>query len=165
MNQKTKLAAALVMAGSVSMAQAALYNVSANFFDGGIQAQTHRIHWQFRLGRKHRHSKQFYRFVVRIYVGVGRKCQQFKDKKGGLVTAGDYKDQVYAKPGGYSAGDAPLLNLTHQLASSESGNLVTVSTFLQNSTDVVKGGGYDVVSTNNAITYGNKNAFFSLVFG
>ena len=37
---KIKLAAALVMAGSVSMAQAALYNVSANFFDGGIQGQT-----------------------------------------------------------------------------------------------------------------------------
>jgi hypothetical protein len=66
--------------------------------------------------------------------------------------------------GTYTTDQAPLLNLTNQLASSTSGNLVTVSTFLQNNTNVVAGGGYDVVTTNNAMTYGNNNAFFTLVF-
>ena len=55
-----------------------------------------------------------------------------------------YSQNVYAKPGGYAANDAPLLNLTHQLATSTAGNLVTVSTFLKNSTNVVMGGGYNV---------------------
>ena len=35
---------------------------------------------------------------------------------------------------------------------------------MQNSTDVVTPSGYDVVSTNNATTSGNNNAFFTLVF-
>ena len=80
----------------------------------------------------------------------------------GSVIGSGYLANVYNKT--YANNEAPLLNLTNQLASSTAGDLVTVSTFLQNSTDVVTGGGYDVVSANNAITYGNKNAFFTLVF-
>jgi hypothetical protein len=79
------------------------------------------------------------------------------------MSAGNWQGDVYGL-GTYNTNEAPLLNLTHQLASSISGNLVTVTTFLKNSTDVVAGGGYDVITGDNAMTYGNNNAFFTLTF-
>ena len=167
MNLKTKLAAALVMAGSVSMAQAALYNVSANFTDGGIQGQTQftgSFDWNGTTVSNFTGllSESMWAWDATLNSGNGA----FKAKNGmntGATPIGS-GNLAYVYNQGYGAGAAPLLNLTHQLASSTAGNLVTVSTFLQNSTDVVTGGGYDVVSTNNATKYGNNNAFFTLVF-
>ena len=76
-------------------------------------------------------------------------------------------------------GSFPLMNLTFQLGGTQiSGNTVTASVFLKNTTDVYRGGGFDGVSSE-FVMYGggvgsllpvipgetpNENAFFTLVF-
>lgn len=75
-------------------------------------------------------------------------------------------------------GGFPLMSLTYQLGgTSISGNIVSASVFLRNSTDVYRGGGYDGMASE-FIKYGggitwapkisgetpNENAFFTLVF-
>jgi hypothetical protein len=73
----------------------------------------------------------------------------------------------------------PLMNLTYQLdGTSISGDIVTASVFLKNTTDVYRGGGYDGAASE-FLKYGgkfgsdyplisgevpNQNAFFTLVF-
>jgi hypothetical protein len=165
MNLKSKLAAAVLMISSASMAQASTYNVSATFDDGGMQAQT-----------VFNGSFNWDGSTVSNFTGLLSESMWGwnSSRSGGVfdsngtaangMSAAGYQGNVYAKPGGYMDNEAPLLNLNYQLASSTSGNLVTVSTFLQNSTDVVDGGGFDVVSTDNAMKFGNNNAFFTLVF-
>lgn len=177
MNLKTKLAASLVLAASASVAQASTYNVAAVFSDGGMQNQTTfngSFDWD---GTKVSNfsgllSESMWGWnPTRAWTGPGGTSGTGVFDSNGTAAGGmsainttkNYQGDV-ANLGTYNTNDAPLLNLTHQLATSTSGNLVTVSTFLQNNTDVVAGGGYDVVTTNNAMTFGNNNAFFTLVF-
>ncbi|WP_404361145.1 hypothetical protein [Methylotuvimicrobium sp. KM1] len=166
MNLKTKMAASLILAASASMAQAATYNVSAVFTDGGVQEVTvfdGNFDWDGST------VSNFSGFLSEsMFAWNGTEFDSNGTAAGGMNAAG-YTDEVWAKPGGYADNEAPLLHLTNQLASSTSGNLVTVSTFLQNSTDVVNGGGYEVIG--NPMAYGtfdgnqrNDNAFFTLVF-
>jgi hypothetical protein len=160
------LATSVLLIANVTMTQAATsYNVSATFSDGGIQGQT------LFNGSFDWNGSSVTNFSGLLSESMWGWNATSNDFKVGTKTAGPaYTGNVYAKPGGYSANEAPLLNLTHQLASSTSGGLVTVSTFLQNSTDVVSGGGY-YVEGGNAMAYGypnnairNNNAFFTLVF-
>jgi hypothetical protein len=174
MNRRTKLAAAIALACCATLAQATTYDVSAVFYDGGVQGVTTfdgSFDWNSSTG------------TVSNFTGMLSESMWAWDTAKGTFTVGNngvgmkatgYTGEVYSKA--YTENQAPLLNLTYQLASSTSGNLVTVSTFLQNNTDVVSGGGYDVVSTDNAMAYGwngplasdhtsrNYNGFFTLVF-
>jgi hypothetical protein len=163
------LAVSLLMFAGAPSVQANTYAVSANFSDGGIQGQT-----------LFNGSFDWNGTSVTNFTGLLSESMwswngtAFGNKKGG--TAGSqYLGDVYAKS--YSTGDAPLLNLTNQLSSSTNGNLVTVTTFLKNSTDVVDGGGYNVNTSNGGSSYAlgynggvnpdnaarNNNAFFTLV--
>ncbi|AEG02578.1 hypothetical protein [Methylomonas methanica] len=167
MNLKSKLAAAMVLAANVSMAQAATYNVSAAFTDGGVQGQTvfnGSFDWDGST------VSNFSGLLSESMFGWNGTAFDSNGSAAGGMNGAAYSTNVFAQPGGYALNEAPLLNLTNQLASSTSGSLVTVSTFLQNSTDVVTGGGYDVTAT--PMAYGtmgdgnsrNYNAFFTLVF-
>ncbi len=159
-NLKTKLGASLLLAASASMAHATTYDVSAVFSDGGIQGVT-----QFN-GSFDWNGTSVSNFTGLLSESMYGWNGSYFDSNGtaaGGVNAAAYSGNVYAKPGGYANNEAPLLNLTNQLASSTSGGLVTVSAFLQNSTDVVSGGGYNVTG-GNAMTFGNNNAFFTLTF-
>jgi hypothetical protein len=159
------LAVSLLMFAGAPGVQANTYAVSASFSDGGIQGKT-LFNGSFDWNGSS--VTNFSGLLSESMWGWNATSNNFTM---GTLTAGSaYTGNVYAKPGGYSANEAPLLNLTHQLASSTSGGLVTVSTFLQNSTDVVAGGGY-YVEGGNAMAYGNpdnatrnNNAFFTLVF-
>jgi hypothetical protein len=157
---KSKLGATLLLAASASMAQAATYNFSATFADGGMQNQTvfnGSFDWN---GIS---VSNFSGLLSESMFGWNGSAFDTNGTTAGGMNGAAYSQDVYAKPGGYAANDAPLLNLTHQLASSTAGNLVTVSTFLKPTTDVVAGGGYNVTNGSSA-TFGNKNAFFTLVF-
>lgn len=62
----------------------------------------------------------------------------------------------------------PLMHLNYQLAQGVTGNIVTASVFLENTTDVFSGGGYE---TGGEVFYGyrdgnirNYNAYFTFVF-
>ncbi|MCK9607318.1 MAG: hypothetical protein M0R33_12825 [Methylomonas sp.] len=167
MNLKTRLSAAIVLATSASMAQASVYNVSATFTDGGMQGETvfnGSFDWDGTT------VSNFSGLLSESMFGWNGTAFDSNGSSAGGMNGAAYSTNVYAKPGGYALNDAPLLNLTHQLVSSTSGNLVTVTSFLQNSTDVVTGGGYDVTVT--PMAYGtmgdgnirNYNAFFTLVF-
>ena len=161
------ITALLLTMANASMAQASVYNVSATFDDGGMQAQTV-FNGSFNWDGTGTVSNFKGLLSESMFGWSGSRFDSNGTGSGGMnagsVIGSGYLANVYNKPGGYANNEAPLLNLTNQLASSTAGNLVTVSTFLQNSTNVVTGGGYDVVSANNAMTYGNKNAFFTLVF-
>lgn len=161
MNLKTKLAAALVLAASASMAQATTYNVSAEFSDGGMQ---HKTVFNGSFDWDGSSVTNFSGLLSESMFGWNGTAFDTNGTNAGGMNAASYSSNVYAKPGGYAANDAPLLNLTHQLATSASGNLVTVSTFLQNSTDVVSGGGYNVIGNSMRPMMANNNAFFTLVF-
>lgn len=162
MNLKTKLAAAALMIGSVSIAQATTYEVNANFSDGGVQGET-----------LFNGSFDWDGTSVTNFTGLLSEAMWGYDSAGDMGagfymngTAGGMHEManggaVYAKPGGYMDNEAPLLELTNQLASSTAGGLVTTSIFLENSTDVFSGGGY---ASGGVMTDGSLNAFFTLVF-
>lgn len=163
---KSKLGATLLLAASASMAQAATYKVDAVFADGGMQNQTvfnGSFNWDGTTvsGFSGLLSESMYGWNGSAFDSNGTAT-------GMAANAANYSQNVYSNPAGYANNEAPLLNLTHQLDTQTNGNLVTVSTFLQNSTDVVMGGGYNVTG-GNAMAFGfdnqanrNNNAFFSL---
>jgi hypothetical protein len=177
MKRLMAIGAALAMFAGAQSAQATTYDVSARFFDGGIQAQT------LFSGSFSWDGNSVSNFTGDLTTSMwawDTTANNFKNKKGGFMDA-QYLDLAYNCPGdvctGYAQGDPAKLHLTYQLASSVSGDYVTVTTFRVNSTDVVAGGGYDVWGTNattdpnNAYAYGNpdqaarnNNAFFTLVF-
>lgn len=168
-------AAVAMLAGAP--VQATTYDVSARFFDGGIQGQTlfnGSFDWDGTT------VSNFEGLLSSSMWAWDSAANNFKNKKGGFMDA-QYLDLANNCPGdvctGYAQGESPWLNLGYQLASSVSGDYVTVTTFKVNSTDVVAGGGYDVWGTNattdpnNAYAFGmpdqnarNNNAFFTLVF-
>ncbi len=179
---KNKFRKSMAALGVISLfagapAQAATYDVSAVFHDGGIQAQTlfnGSFDWDGTT------VSSFQGLLSTSMWAWDSAASNFKNKKNMYMDA-QYLDLANNCPGdvctGYAQGDPALLNLSYQLATSVSGDYVTVTTFKINSTDVVKGGGYDVWGTdpvsdpNNARAYGepdqnarNNNAFFTLVF-
>lgn len=176
MNLKTKLGASVLLAASASMAQASTYDVSAVFSDGGMQSETvfnGSFNWDGTNVTNFTGllSESMWGWNgTRSWTGPGGTSGTGVFDSNGTSAGGmsainataDYQGYVNGL-GTYNTDDAPMLNLTHQLATSTSGNLVTVSTFLQNNTDVVAGGGYDVANGDNAMTFGNNNAFFTLV--
>jgi len=175
-NSLALLGAVSLFAGA-SVAQATTYDVSARFYDGGIQGQTlfnGSFDWNGTT------VSNFQGLLSTSMWSWDTTASNFKNKKGGWMDT-QYLDLANNCPGdvctGYAQGDPGWLNLSYQLASSVSGDYVTVTAFKINSTDVVKGGGYDVWGTdatldpNNARAYGeadqsarNNNAFFTLVF-
>lgn len=176
MNLKSKLAAAFVLSASATMAQASTYNVSAVFSDGGMQNETTfngSFDWDGTNVSNFSGllSESMWGWnPTRNWTGPGGTSGTGVFDSNGTATGGmaainataNYQGDIYGL-GTYNTNDAPLLNLTYQLATSTSGNLVTVTTFLKNTTDVVSGGGY-YVEGDNALTFGNNNAFFTLVF-
>lgn len=190
MKLKSKLAAAIVLVASASMAQAATYNVTGVFGDGGMQDETvftGTFDWD---GSS---VTNFSGFLSQSMWGWNSAISAF-DSNGtagggmssigngmmGTVAGVDYADKVWAKPGGYADNEAPLLALSNQLASTTSGGLVTTSVFLNagdtnvytNDGTVAGGGNYttgnDVpfgdIAGNSGNTNQNFNAYFTLVF-
>ena len=74
MNQKTKLAWRCYWPAAFPWRRPLSITCLQGLVTVACKLQTHRIHWQFRLGRKHRHSKQFYGFAVRIHVWRGTEA-------------------------------------------------------------------------------------------
>ncbi|MDD2760416.1 MAG: hypothetical protein PHH11_08985, partial [Methylomonas sp.] len=114
MKLNIKLAASLLLAGGVSMAHATSYNVNAVFTDGGMQGLTlfdGSFDWD---GTS---VSNFSGLLSESMWGWNTKLNLFRDKgmQIGFVAPAEYSGNVYAKPGGYGANDAQLLNLTHQL--------------------------------------------------
>ncbi|NJD07871.1 MAG: hypothetical protein FIA97_15465 [Methylococcaceae bacterium] len=183
MNLQTKLAAAIVMTIGASMAQATTYNVSAVFFDGGVQGVTTfkgSFDWNGSTVSNFNGMLSESMFAWRDNdLGTGK---HWWDPLSNFNVNNTYINDIYDSNnalGTYHNGDAPLLHLTFDnlVPTSISGNQVTAMTFLKNSTNVVMGGGYDVWGTdpdidpNNAMAYGmptqtarNNNGFFTLVF-
>lgn len=186
MKLKTKLAAVALLAGSVSIAQATTYNVSANFSDGGIQGETNfngTFDWDGSAVTNFSGflSQSMWSWDSTLMMGSG----DFKNmggmsalmmESGQGLTPGTAYENLYSTA--YMDGDAPLVNLTHQIASVASGGMVTTSVFLQDNgmggadTNVIRDGGYNVADpVNGGTKYGffdgntaNQNAFFTLVF-
>lgn len=166
MKQKTRFASALLLAACSSLAQATTYDVSATFSDGGIQGMT-TFTGSFDWNAS---TDTLSNFTGMLSESMYQECTSLGGFSSSATCAASakspvpsqYLTNVYSQA--YANGQAPVLSLTHDLATSMSGNLVTATVFLQNSTNAVSGGGYDVVSTDNATTYGNSNAFFTLVF-
>lgn len=178
LNKSLVLIGALSLFAGASVAQAATYDVSARFTDGGIQGETlfnGSFDWDGAT------VSNFQGLLsTSMWAWDGSTSNNFKNKKNGLMDA-QYLDLANNCPGdvctGYAAGEPAWLNLGYQLATSVSGDYVTVTTFRVNSTDVVAGGGYNVVGNTNAFGYDstklpaeqdqalrNNNAFFTLVF-
>jgi hypothetical protein len=167
MSTKNKLGLALMLSACASLAQAATYNVSAVFSDGGTQGKTTftgSFDWDGTT------VSNFQGYLSESMWGWNANLNDFHSKgaagtacmgAGMGMCAGSYDNLVSNNPGTV-AGEAPLRRLTNQLVDTSSGNQQTVTTFLQNSTDVVMGGGYDVQGT--SMKFGNNNAFFTLVF-
>jgi hypothetical protein len=172
MNLKTKLAASLLLAASTSMAQAALYNVSAVFKDGGIQGVTTfdgNFDWDGTT------VSNFTGNLSESMFAWDATNNRWWDPLSNSIVNAAYTKDIYAKPGGYKNGDAPLLHLTFDNLVPETNvnGVVTAMTFLKNSTDVVAGGGYNVDTSDGgtAMAYGmptqaarNNNGFFTLLF-
>lgn len=172
---QNKFKNSLALLGAVSLfvgasaANATTYDVSARFTDGGIQAETlfnGSFDWDGTT------VSNFQGLLSTSMWAWDSAASNFKNKKGGFMDA-QYLDLANNCPGdvcsGYAAGDPAWLKLGYQLASSVSGDYVTVSAFRINSTDAVAGGGYNVAG--NSTAYGspdqaarNNNAFFTLVF-
>lgn len=180
MNRKTRLAAVLALASSVSFAQAATYKVSANFADGSIQGQT-LFNGSFDWDGTN--VSNFHGLLESSMWAWNTSTQRFTSgfNGTGVVMNHMYYDLANNCSGGvclgYAQNESPWLSLTNQLATSVNGNYVTVTTFKVNNTNVVWGGGYDVwgadpvTDPNNAMAYGfpvnanrNNNAFLTLVF-
>jgi len=169
MNIQTKLVASALMIGSVSLAQANTYNVSAVFSDGGVQGKTTfdgAFDWD---------GSVVSNFTGLLSESMWKWNDIINDFGSGT---GVYNNKIYAKPGGYMQDDAPLLHLTNQVASTVSNGYVTTSVFLNNDglgnadTNMYAGGGYN---TGDSIKTGasgffsdgniaNENAYFTLVF-
>jgi hypothetical protein len=172
MNRKTRLAAAIALACSASLAQATTYNVSANFFDGGVQGQT-LFNGSFDWNGSAVTNFQGLLSASMWAWDVTKQTFTTGLNGTGMLMPTQYLDLANNCSGGtctgYAQNESPWYNLSNQLASSVNGNNVTVSTFKLNSTDVVMGGGYDV--SGNVMAFGamnqanrNNNAFFTLVF-
>lgn len=181
MNRKTKLAVAIALACSASLAQAATYDVAANFYDGSIQGRTlfnGSFDWDGTT------VSNFHGLLESSMWAWDTATQRFTSgfDGTGVVAPTTYYDMVdgctTSGCTGYVQNESPWLNLSYQLATDYSNpDYVTVTTFRINSTDVAYGGGYDVWGTdpdsdpNNAFAYGmpvnsarNNNGFFTLVF-
>ena len=189
MNLKTNLAVAALLVGSTSMAQATSYDVSAVFNDGGVQQETTfngTFDWD---GSSVTNFSGFLSESMWTWsdaetafqTGVPMPTEANPDPQpmtAGMMMLDNVDNSMTAMQG-----DAPLLNLTHQISSVTAGGLVTTSVFLQSDgsgnadtnvthTDFAGGGGYDVsVPTAGGLAYGtfggttaNQNAFFTLVF-
>lgn len=160
MHTAIRLAGGLSLLACASLAQATTYDVSATFADGGIQRQTV-FTGSFDWNAGTQTVSNFTGLLSESMWSWDAAQATFTMTGSAGMSAAGYTQYVYSTS--YGQGDAPLLDLTHQLAASVSGDLVTVTTFLQNSTDAVSGGGY-AVTGGNATPYGNSNAFFTLVF-
>jgi hypothetical protein len=173
-NLKTKLGVSLLLAASVSMAQASTYDVSATFSDGGVQGKT------FFNGSFNWDGTSVTNFTGDLTESMWAWNVATSSWTSGFNGTGSttnnpaYLGAIYAKPGGYAQNEAPLLHMAFDtlVPTTTSGGLVTAMTFLQNSTDVVFGGGYDVSNTTGTpMAFGmgvqanrNNNGFFTLVF-
>ena len=181
MNRKTRVAAAIVLACSASLAQATTYNVSAVFADGGVQDVTlfnGSFDWNGTTVSNFQGllsgSMWAWNAATNTFntgfdgTGMSNMPTQYLSQANNCTSSGCT---------GYAQNESPWYNLSYQLATSTSGDYVTVTTFKIDSTDVVAGGGYDVWGTdletdpNNAMAFGyptsanrNNNAFFTLVF-
>jgi hypothetical protein len=181
MNRKTKLAAAIALVCSASLAQATTYDVAANFYDGSIQGRTlfnGSFDWDGTT------VSNFHGLLESSMWAWNTATQRFTSAfdGAGIVASPTYYGLVNncttSGCTGYAQNESPWLNLSYQLVTDYSNpNYVTVTTFKNNSTDVAAGGGYDVWGTdpdtdpNNAMAYGmptnanrNNNGFFTLVF-
>jgi len=158
------LAAALLAVMPAAQA-APFYAVSATFSDGGIQRQTT---FQGRFDWDGTNVTNFRGFLSQSMWAWDASTGHYR---AGMMSSSGFASDVWS--GNLATrvtGDAPLLYLTHQLASATANGRVTVTTFLKNSTDVVMGGGYDVTG-GNGMAFGfpnnanrNHNAFFTLEF-
>jgi len=190
MNLKKQLAVSLLMAGSISVAQATTYDVNAVFNDGGVQGETvftGSFDWDGSAVSNFAGtlSEAMWKYDGSIF-RMGSGMSEMMGAAGS-----SQKDYI---TGGYSVGDAPLLSLTNMVDNSMVNGgaaptgLHAVSVFLMNDgagnadTDVVQGGlnnnntaylgGYDVTSS--STYYGvpalgsnqvrNWNSFFTLAF-
>jgi len=186
MHLKTKLAAVALILGSVSVAQATSYTVSSNFSDGGVQGETNfngTFDWDgtsvtnftgFLSESMWTWDSTMMGGMGDFKNGMGMSATMMEGNQG--LTAGTAYADLYATS--YADGEAPLLNLTHQIASTTSAGLVTTSVFLQDDgmgnadTDVIRAGGYNVADPVNGGTKlgffdgftANQNAFFTLTF-
>jgi len=175
MNRKTKLAAAIALVCSASIAQATTYDVSATFFDGGVQGQT-LFNGSFDWNGSTVTNFQGLLSASMWAWDVTKQTFTSGLNGTGMAMPTQYLDLANNCSGGtctgYTENESPWYKLSYQLANSTNGNYVTVSTFKINSTNVVMGGGYDVSNqTGTPMAYGmgnqanrNNNAFFTLVF-
>ncbi len=151
MNLKTKLAASLLLAASASVAQASIYNVAASFYEPMTNGNNTFFNGTFDWNGT----------TVSNLMGTMNSSMYPVNN-----VNPDYKTSF------------PLMNLNYQLGGTTiSGNTVTASVFLKNTTDVYYGGGYDGVASG-FMKYGasskfmpaipgqvaNENAFFTLAF-
>lgn len=174
MNLKNKLAAAMVLAASASMAQAATYDVTAIFADGGVQGATFfngSFDWD---GSSVSNFSGLLSESMWTWNTTTGSWQFPKSVLGTdastYVSPSDSAASLLANPTGSTAGEAPLLSLTNQLVNTDlGGGMVSVGTFLQNDTCVTGGTtcGYNVDSADGgtAMTTGGPtdNAFFQMV--
>lgn len=179
---KAAVAVCALTVSIVPMAQATTYHVYADFYDGGWQGHTFfdgSFDWD---GSTLSNFSGFLSEAMWGWSDSGTNGAGFyaNGTGGGLFADAVYTSQVYTKPGGYADDEAPLLHLTYDnlVVPSIAGGYVTATTFLQNSSDVVWGGGYDVKTDAGNYAYGsclmgtsfcdgnerNYNAFFTLVF-
>jgi hypothetical protein len=181
MTRKTKVAAVITIACCASLAQAASYDVTANFYDGSIQGRTlfnGSFDWNGTT------VSNFQGLLESSMWAWNTSTQRFTSgfDGTGVKMSPTYYSMVNncTSSGctGYAQNESPWLSLTNQLVVDYSNpNYVTVSTFKLNNTDVAAGGGYDVWGTdvdndpNNPWAYGmpvngarNNNGFFTLVF-
>lgn len=176
LNKSLALMGAVSLFAGASAAQATTYDVSARFFDGGIQGQTlfnGTFDWNgstltsFSGGLTQSMWAWNETFTLTNPTPPASAqpltAQTYINKKSGWTVA-----DLQAAGGG----QAPVLNLTYQLGSvtaPDADGDVLASVFLVNSTNVYTGGGY---LTNGPMKYGsmmdgytpNLNAFFTLAF-
>jgi len=152
MNLKNKLAVAIVMAGSMSAAQATSYDVNALFSDAGVQGETY-FNGSFDFnsvtnevtGFTGMLSEAMWEWNPAAMNGMGdwsatmmtnngpvtMGMQMMEMNKTPAIAAGTSDDLVYSQA--YGMGDAPLLNLMYDIDSVYDANtgLVTATVFLQ----------------------------------
>jgi hypothetical protein len=158
MKKLTVIGAAVAMLVGAS-AQATTYDVSARFFDGGIQGQTlfnGSFDWNGTT------LTSFSGGLTQSMWAWNTATSTYINKKSGIPLA------TLVASGG---GQAPVLNLTYQLGgvtAPDANGDVLATIFLVNSTNVYAGGGY---TSNGPMKYGsmmgetaNMNAFFTLAF-
>jgi hypothetical protein len=159
MKKLLAIGAALAMFAGAQSAQATTYDVSARFFDGGIQGQTlfnGSFDWNGTT------LTGFSGGLTQSMWAWNAATSTYVNKKSGIPLA-----DLQAAGGG----QAPVLNLTYQLGgvtTPDANGDVLATIFLVNSTNVFNGGGY---LSNGPMKYGatdgntpNMNAFFTLAF-